>query len=188
MEILKIILAGGKSTRMGREKPILGVNGVPLVMRAYRACSNAVVAVSRHTPETKKFCISNRIPFINTPGRGYVEDVIWLLEEYGPFLSVSCDIPFIREGDIMEIENHFKKLSKRISLTGYLDLKDVPKGANTKIFGNRCIVGLNTVSHDREDFIRLSNPLLAFNINTPFDLFLANRLAIILDSEKVSDL
>jgi adenosylcobinamide-phosphate guanylyltransferase len=177
MEILEIVLAGGRATRMGKEKAILKVNGITLLERVLHACDNAYVAVSRRTAETKAFCISKGYPTIDTPGMGYVEDVKWLLKHYGEFLSISCDIPFIRKEDLEEI----KKAFCEFSLTGFVSLKRTPKGGSASIFSGKSLVGINTVTHGSERFFEFSNELLAFNVNTPFDLFLVNRLAKLLD-------
>lgn len=176
---LKIIMAGGRSTRMGEEKPVLKVNGIPLVLRAYNACQEAYIAVSRHTPKTKELCMDKDIPIIETPGEGYVEDVKWLLEEYGPFLSVASDIPFVTEKDVTEMDDHFRK--HPISLTGYVSEEDVPAEANPETYMGNCVVGLNTVTYREEEFFKLSNPYLAFNVNSQHDLNVANRWAKELD-------
>lgn len=172
---LKIIMAGGKSTRMGEEKPVLKVNGIPLVLRAYLACQEAYIAVSRHTPKTKELCMDNGLPIIETPGKGYVEDVKWLLEEYGPFVSVASDIPFITKNDLNEIDDYFR--NNPLSLTGYVLEEEVPKEANPEIYMGKCIVGINAVTHREEEFFKLSNPYLAFNVNSQQDLSVANKWA-----------
>lgn len=176
--VLKVILAGGRARRMGREKAILKVNGIPLLERVLNACGDAFVAISKHTTETKAFCLSNGYPLIHTPGKGYAEDVRWILNNYGPFISISCDIPFLRKEDVKEIERAFCKFS----LIGCLSLERTPKGGGAMMFEGRTLVGVNTVTFGEERFFEFSNELLAFNVNNPFDLFLANRIARILDS------
>ncbi len=178
---LKIIMAGGKSNRMGEEKPVLKVNGTPIVLRVYNACQEAYVAVSRHTPETKKLCTENNLPVIETPGKGYVEDIKWLLEEYGPFVSITSDIPFITGKDLTEIDKYFRK--HPVSLVGYISKEDVPEEANPKVYMGKCIVGINTVSCGKEEFFKLSNPYLAFNVNSQHDLSVANKWAKELDPD-----
>ncbi len=179
--VLKIILAGGKARRMGKEKAILKVNGIPLIQRIFNACEDAYVAVSKHSPETKSYCILKKLPTIQTPGKGYVEDVRWLFENYGEFISIACDIPFLRKEDINEIERAF---SKNFSLIGCVSLDKTPKGAGAVIFKGKCLVGINTVTPGKERFLEFSNGLLAFNINNPFDLFLADRLAKMIDEDE----
>ncbi|AGK60585.1 GTP:adenosylcobinamide-phosphate guanylyltransferase [Archaeoglobus sulfaticallidus PM70-1] len=181
--VLKVILAGGKSSRMGREKAVLKVGGKRLIERVLDAVldtsSDCLVALSRNTPETERFCKQNEIPHIRTPGKGYVEDVVWILKEYGAFISISCDIPFIRKDDIKAIERAF---SEDISLTGCISLKKIPKGSSCKIYRDRVLIGINTVSEGEEKFFEFENVLLALNINYPFDLYLANLFAKYLDS------
>ncbi|MFO7966031.1 MAG: NTP transferase domain-containing protein [Archaeoglobaceae archaeon] len=179
MKTLKIIMAGGRSTRMDVEKPVLKVNGIPLLLRAYKACQEAYIAVSRHTPKTKKLCTDKDIPIIETPGKGYVEDVKWLLEEYGPFVSVASDIPFITKKDLNEIDDYFR--NNPLSLTGYVSQEDVPDEANPETYMGKCIVGINTVTHREEELFKLSNPYLAFNVNSQHDLTVANKWAKELD-------
>lgn len=174
---LKVILAGGKAERMGREKGILKVNGIPLLERVFSACEEAYVAVSKNTPETRAFCLERGYPVIDTPGKGYVHDVNWIFKNYGEFISISCDIPFIRREDIEEIEKAFCEFS----LIGCLSLSKTPKGSGALIFEGKTLVGINTVTAGEERFFEFSNGLLAFNVNTPFDLYLANRIARFLD-------
>ncbi len=172
-----IILAGGRSTRMGREKSVLTVGGKPMLLRVYgeaSAVGETVVALSKNTPKTKELCLREGIPFVETPGRGYVEDVKWLLREFGPFVSVSADLPFVKASDIGSIAKAF---DGRVSLTGVLPLDRVPGDLRPAIYRDYAIVGLNTVGTEGERFFELSNPLLALNVNTPEELKLANRIA-----------
>ncbi|CUX76898.1 Predicted adenosylcobinamide-phosphate guanylyltransferase CobY [Thermococcus chitonophagus] len=170
-------MAGGRSSRMGKEKPVLKVGRVPMVLRVYEEVSKvdeSIVAVSRHTPKTRELCIKERIEFIETPGAGYVEDINYLLRELGPFISVSSDLPFIKASDVYEIKKEF---NGRISLTGVLPLSLVPRDLNPVVYRGYAIVGVNAVGVEGEEFFILHNPLLALNVNTPWDLELANRIA-----------
>ncbi|HIC99722.1 MAG TPA: GTP--adenosylcobinamide-phosphate guanylyltransferase, partial [Piscirickettsiaceae bacterium] len=90
-----IILAGGKSSRMGKEKPILKIAGREMLLWVYeraKMIDEVLIALSKNTPKTKVLCIKERIPFIETPGEGYVQDIQWLLREFGPFVSVPADV------------------------------------------------------------------------------------------------
>ena len=101
-----VIMAGGRSSRMGREKPVLKVGGVPMLLRVYSEAEKVgetVVALSKSTPKTRELCLREGISFVETPGNGYVEDVKWLLREFGPFISVSADLPFVKASDIAGI-------------------------------------------------------------------------------------
>ncbi len=172
-----VILAGGKSTRMGREKPVLKVGRKPMLLRVYEEASavgETAVALSRNTPKTRELCLREGVPFVETPGKGYVEDVQWLLREFGPFVSVSADLPFLKASDVGSIAKAF---DGRVSLTGVLSLEKVPGDLRPPTYRGYAIVGLNAVGSEGEKFFELSNPLLALNVNTPEELKLANRIA-----------
>ncbi|QDA31526.1 GTP--adenosylcobinamide-phosphate guanylyltransferase [Thermococcus indicus] len=172
-----IIMAGGRSSRMGREKPVLKVGNRPMLLRVYeeaKKVDEVLVALSRNTPKTRELCLREGIPFVETPGKGYVEDLIYLLREFGPFISVSADLPFVRASDFLAIKKAF---DGKTSLTGVLPLRLVPKDLKPIVYKGYAIVGLNAVGTEGEEFFELSNPLLALNVNTPEELKLANRIA-----------
>ncbi|AJC72047.1 MAG: NTP transferase domain-containing protein [Thermococcus sp.] len=172
-----IIMAGGRSSRMGREKPVLKVGGVPMLLRIYYEAEKAgetVVALSRNTPKTRELCLREGISFVETPGKGYVKDVMYLLREFGPFVSVSSDLPFVTVSDIAAVKKAF---DGETSITGVLPLRLVPKDLKPLLYKGYAIVGLNAVGAEGERFFELSNPLLAINVNTPEELRLANRIA-----------
>ncbi len=171
-----IILAGGKSARMGKEKPILRIAGKEMLMWVYDQASKideTFVALSKNTPKTKELCLREGIPFIETPGKGYVADVLWLLREFGPFISSASDIPFVKASDIWMIKKAF---DGKTSLTGVLPLSIVPRDLKPVVYNGHAIIGLNAVAHGGEEFFELSNPLLALNVNTPEELEKAERL------------
>ena len=172
-----IILAGGKSSRMGKEKPILKIAGREMLLWVYeraKMIDEVLIALSKNTPKTKVLCIKERIPFIETPGEGYVQDIQWLLREFGPFVSVPADVHFVKASDFWLIEKAF---NEKTSLTGVLPLSLVPKDLNPVVYKGYAIVGLNAVAEEAERFFKLSNPLLALNVNTPEELKLAERVA-----------
>ncbi|ASJ10677.1 cobalamin biosynthesis protein CobY [Thermococcus sp. P6] len=172
-----VIMAGGRSSRMGTEKPVLKVGKVPMLLRVYgeaEKVDDSVVALSRNTPKTRGLCLSEGLPFLETPGRGYVEDIAYILRELGPFLSVSADLPFVKGSDFQALKGAF---DGRTSLTGVLPLSIIPKDLKPLTYRGYAITGLNVVGTEGERFFELSNPLLALNVNTPKDLELARRIA-----------
>ncbi|AAL80424.1 GTP--adenosylcobinamide-phosphate guanylyltransferase [Pyrococcus furiosus DSM 3638] len=175
-----IIMAGGKSSRMGREKPVLKIAGKEMLLWVYEqaeAVGEVLVALSRHTPRTRELCLREGIEFVDTPGRGYVKDVQWLLREFGPFISLSSDIPFVKSSDIYSL---LKEFDGKVSLTGVLPLEVVPKDLTPYSYMGYAIVGINGVAKEGEKFFVFSNPLLALNVNTPRELELAKRVAEII--------
>ncbi len=152
-----------------------------MLLRVYREAGKVdevLVALSRNTPRTRELCLREGLPFVETPGKGYVEDVTYLLRELGPpFISVSSDLPFVKGGDFRAMKRAF---DGRTSLTGVLPLKLVPGDLNPPVtYRGYAVVGLNAVGGEGgERFLELSNPpLLALNVNTPEDLKLADRIA-----------
>lgn len=161
--MIAIILAGGKSTRMGCEKAILRVKGRRLIdiIATEIEESNSedfLIATSRNAPKTMKYCMA-RYKTIETPGRGYHEDVVYLLEIYPEFISASCDIPFLKAEHI----NVMLDFYDGNSVTGvvYKNGKWVAIGLN--------IVTKSNLSKD----LRFNDPLLGINVNTPDDLKIA---------------
>ncbi|AFK22055.1 hypothetical protein Py04_0453 [Pyrococcus sp. ST04] len=131
------------------------------------------VAVSKNSPRTRDLCLKEGIEIIKTPGDGYVEDVRFILSEYGDFISSVADVPFVKASDFYEL----KKAFKGRSLTGVLPLSRIPKDLRPLTYKGYAIVGLNAVSWEGEELFILSNPLLALNVNTPKDLELARKIA-----------
>ena len=171
-----IIMAGGKSSRMGKEKPVLKLLGKELILWIYEKASKVdetYVAVSKNTIKTKNFCIKNGIPILNTSGNNYVDDLIYLLNEYSPFISIVSDIPFVKSEDIIAIMNDLK--IKNVSITGLVPSHLVP--VEFKRNEGYIVVGLNSVAENEEDIFMFDNPYLGVNINTPTDLKNAEKIA-----------
>ena len=148
-----VVMAGGKSSRMHREKCILEFKGKKLVdiaVESVKGILDYYVAISPNTPETSRY-VKRKYPWIETPGAGYVEDIQFLMEFFNaPFLTVACDIPFVRKEHIIEILKSFHGKSVAGMYRGKF-------------------VGINIVAEEGEEAYEFHDPLLAININTPED-------------------
>jgi len=154
--MLGIVMAGGKGTRMGLEKPMLEFRGKKFldisceaIMKSGLKC---MVAVSGNAPKTMEYAKS-KYEILITPGEDYCYDVKFIFDKLKePFLTVVSDIPFISYLDIIELLNDYKGRS----IAGIV-IKN----------GKMEYVGINIVANDLNDEIHIfKNDLLLFNVNT----------------------
>ncbi len=119
-EILGVVLAGGKSLRLGRDKAAEIFSGQNLLGRT-------VGLLSRLVPEV---VVSGRDPSvlgIDAPwlpdavsGKGPAGGILTVLEAYGrPILAVSCDLPFLDEQTLRRLLHARKQRHPDVLLTAY---------------------------------------------------------------------
>jgi adenosylcobinamide-phosphate guanylyltransferase len=186
--MIAIILAGGKSSRMGwhegGEKAVTKIDGKRLIDLVVNSVSESkvadfIVAISDNTPETEEYCKSVRYKTVVTPGAGYHDDLQYLLQRYPQFISIACDIPFLRREHINEMIDAFS--SHCISITGAVPREIVPKEVipgYTFVHEGKELVscGINVVTSSEDSIPFLFNdPLLGINVNTPDDLRIAEK-------------
>ncbi|WP_372817568.1 hypothetical protein [Pyrococcus kukulkanii] len=73
---------------------------MPILLRVYyeaKSRRDGLGPLTEH-PKTRELCLREGIPFVDTPRKGYVEDVRYLFREFRPFISVSFDLPFVTAG------------------------------------------------------------------------------------------
>lgn len=149
-------MAGGKSSRMGREKPLLEFNGKRFLDISCEAIIlsglHCVVAVSNNAPATYEYS-KKKYEIIETPGIDYCTDVKYLYELLKePFLTLVSDLPFVTFNDIKEFLQDYRGRS----MAGVVVKNGVVK-----------YVGINIVSKEVDDDIHIfKNDLLALNVNT----------------------
>lgn len=102
--VLGLVLAGGKSTRLGRDKAVEIVGGRPLLAAVVELVAGAVgdVAVSGRDPAP----LGIRVPWLAdaVPGLGPAGGILTALEAYGrPVLTVSCDLPFLNRRTLADL-------------------------------------------------------------------------------------
>lgn len=184
--MITVIMAGGKSSRMGSrvEKPLLRLGKETLLERTVAAITESrageiIVATTPATPKTSKFAIKKGFAVIETPGKDYVEDVYFLLDKFGSYLSVNSDIPFIDKQAINFLLSNIKKKSIACVIpkdSVHYPISDDSIGKGEE--GDEIVwIGLNYVTPTPEtDLLYMKDGLLAININTPFDLALALKI------------
>jgi adenosylcobinamide-phosphate guanylyltransferase len=187
--MIAIILAGGKNSRMrGQERmekaliTISGVRLIDLVVHSVQASEvdDFLVAISNNAARTADYCTRMKYKTIETPGKGYHDDVAYLLQRYPEFISVACDIPFLRGGHINTIIAAYD--SHRISITGAVPRDIVPNGITPSYAfehdGKQLVsCGINVVTSAKASIpLVFHDPLLAINVNTPADLSVARSM------------
>lgn len=142
------------------------------------------IATSTNAPITRKYCERKDYNVIETPGEGYHEDLRYLLSLHPEFVSIACDVPFIKGEHIDAIIDFYyeKSSSSHISITGAVPRGIIPSYVVPSYvfeYENRELVafGLNIVTNAKRNLPFVFNdPLLAVNINTGYDLRIANSI------------
>ncbi|WP_168168639.1 NTP transferase domain-containing protein [Methanopyrus sp. SNP6] len=183
-----LVMAGGRAKRMGGvEKPAVEVAGKPLlvwVLEALQDCScvkEIIVAVSRDARVTRSIAKRSGTEVVITPGRGYIHDLRFALENVGtPALTVTADLPCLA-ADIVDFVIAVWAAVPEPSLSVWVPQSLIVKAGLSlwrrfeSIVGNvrAVVVGLNVVGDLRktDEFkLLLDEPRLAYNVNTWHDL------------------
>ncbi len=166
VDMLGIVMAGGKSTRFGKEKLIQMLSGQRLIDITVNNISRSnvedyYVAVSMNSPETMEYC--KKYKYVVTPGYGYPEDVLYLLNIFKkPLLLLNGDSVFI---DSVIIDDFLSRYDGRSMAAVFKDKEYKFIGLNIAVPGD-----------DTDNIIEYKDPKLALNINTENDLMEAIKL------------
>lgn len=191
-------MAGGRGSRMKLhiEKPLLAINGKKLIEYVLDALEGSslidkiYIASSSNGPDTiiwLEQCGRN-INIINTPGEGYVSDMVWAVQDSGikgPVFMVMADLPLITAGLVDEVIIRYMDVPQpALSVYSLLSActgvglrpdtvfnKDgqliVPAGIN--------ILDADNIFEEQEDYNYILDRL-AVNVNTVEDLEICTRL------------
>ncbi|MHC1611554.1 MAG: NTP transferase domain-containing protein [Candidatus Methanospirareceae archaeon] len=190
--MIAIILAGGRGSRLkrGRDEKALITMGkrgnqrrlLDMVVETVRASNveDFFVAITKSTPKTEEYCKLANYKILETPGEGYHEDLWYLLPRYLEFVSVACDIPFLRSEHINAIIDAY--YAHHISVTGAIPLDILPESitpSHSFEYEGKELVscGINVVTNSKDSipFI-FDDPLLGINVNTDADLRVARSI------------
>lgn len=185
--MIGVVMAGGRATRFsGRvEKGLLEVRGITLLERSIRALRDGgmdeiVVAATSWTERTEALARGLGTEVIVTPGEGYHDDVLKLLENYGSFVSLNVDVPFANGGHVKAIADESSRGSVAAVVPFAMAIREPDEdSALLDARGAKMLwVGLNHVTSEPLNHLRvLEDPLLTVNINTESDLEFARDLA-----------
>ncbi len=189
-------MAGGRGSRLKMgEKPLVTLFGRPLidyVTSALQDCSveRIFLAATDNVPKTKMWAEQRGLRVVDTPGRGFVADMIFAVEKAGvadPILITMADLPLITPDLIDEIIEIYEErpepalsthtplnlhrlLGRRPdSLFNYQGQLIVPSGIN--------ILDGADIKKEQEDYhLILERIELAVNVNVVEDLKLCEKI------------
>jgi adenosylcobinamide-phosphate guanylyltransferase len=204
-------MCGGRASRMiqqqqqgGIEKPLLKVNGVAMVERIISALAGSnrfdriVAAVSPNTPKTNEFLKSRKsIEIINTAGKGYPQDLSYLLSKLKPqkVMAVPSDIPLLNSQIINEIlnaiEDDYERQEQEPAISiilekGFVEGIGVKPSIVVMMKNQYCHSGItifNTLAVGtepvKERYLIMNRKEIALNVNTKEELDLAEKLLLV---------
>lgn len=188
--VTAIIMAGGKGSRMKTEveKPLTQIKNKPMIQCVYEAVlsssevNDLVVATSKHTPKTTEFIKKAGLKVIKTPGKGYVEDLGFLMDPKQNFydihdivVTIASDLPLITEEIIDDVVKEYKKCGKpAMSVAVPLEFFTEYNLKPNMVMGDIVPSGLNILRRNNtqqdEEVLELRKFELALNINSTEDL------------------
>nr|WP_319374122.1 NTP transferase domain-containing protein [uncultured Methanobacterium sp.] len=191
--IIALVMAGGRGSRMNsdREKPLMIVNGKPLIehvlhsLRDSSLVDKIVVATSCHTPETGVHVENLGFEVLKTPGNGYVEDLSFILSqddfEDEVILTITSDLPLITARIIdMVLQEYLKSSTPAMSVRVPVEIFREHGLKPSLVLQNVVPSGLNILrgndTEQDEEVLVLDKIELALNINSPEDIICLKKL------------
>ncbi|MEN6328663.1 MAG: NTP transferase domain-containing protein [Methanobacteriaceae archaeon] len=191
--VIAIVMAGGKGTRMRskEEKPLLEVLGLPLIQHVVDALfssekvSKVLVATSIHTPQTAQWVKKKGLSSINTPGRGYVDDMRFVLSKPDlrdeTILTVTADLPLLTGKIVDEVLDYYQQCQKpALSVMVPVEIFHKHCLQPSMVWENLVPSGLNILrgknTEQDEELLVLGKLEVALNINSPEDIISLNKL------------
>lgn len=197
MDIVALIMAGGKGTRFGgeTEKPMALFKGEPLIKRVIEAVKEAeriseiYVAVTSYSPKTAQEAKKASVKVIETDGRGYHEDIQQAVQEANincSVLIVSADLPLLNGEFLDEVIGKYE-LSGKPALTVLIPEETLVeyglsavspyehKGKMYAVSGINIIDGRRILEEQEQKVVASSRPEAVFTVNSVKDLEIAKK-------------
>jgi len=191
--VIAFLMAGGKGTRMNStlEKPMTMVNGKPLIGHVLSALQGSslvdeiIVATSHHSPETTLHIKNLGFRILETPGKGYVEDLSFILShddfQDEIILTITADLPLITCEIIdLVLEEYQKSSPPAMSVMVPVEIFREHDLQASLVLENLVPSGLNILrgndTEQDEEVLVLGKIELALNINSPEDIISLEKL------------
>jgi molybdenum cofactor guanylyltransferase len=189
-----IVLAGGKSSRMGRDKALIPIQGVPLLQLVCRVAENCADTVYVVTPWQERYqhLLQPKVQFIREnlwvtdgsetlpqgPLIGFAQGLAYVQTEW--VLLLACDLPKLR----VEVLQQWAAALNNVTDEALAALVKHEKGWEPLcgFYRRRCLPTLTEFIHQGgrsfQEWIKqypvqplpLPYPEMLFNCNTPNDL------------------
>ena len=182
-KIFGLILAGGYSRRMGRDKALIEFHGLPQVEYAFNLlqsfCKAVYLSKRPDQPSYKNFAFINDHPeFAN---RGPLAGILSAMKEdsQADWIVLACDLPFVNQETIKALTEH--RDPKKIA-TAFISAHDrLPEPlcaiweahaypSVLEMFNHGIHCPRKVLIKGDTHLIKASNPQWLENINTPEDL------------------
>lgn len=200
MEIVALIMAGGKGTRFGgdTEKPMALFNGKPLIRRVIEATKESkkiteiYVAVTSHSPKTAQEAKKAYMKVIETEGKGYHADVQQAVKEANincPVMVISADLPLLNGPFLDEIIEDYEESGKP-ALTVMIPQEALiefglsavslyeHKGKRYAVSGINIIDGKQILNEQEQKILTSMKPEAVFTVNSTKDLDAARNFLV----------
>jgi molybdenum cofactor guanylyltransferase len=182
-----IILAGGKSSRMGEDKALIPIQGVPMLQRVYQAAASVAdgVYVVTSWPERYQHLLPNSCNFIQEMPFSQEGPLVGFAQALGQIqadwvLLLACDLPRLR----VEVLQEWVAGLDEVDYEALACLAQHSKGWEPLcgFYRRRCLPELieyinqggrsfqSWLKQQRVEVLALSEPQMLFNCNTKQDL------------------
>ncbi|GAB7081309.1 molybdenum cofactor guanylyltransferase [Megalodesulfovibrio paquesii] len=194
-----MVLAGGKSTRLGRDKVLERVDGQPMLARmaelAGRHCRQVVVSGRDPAAQEAVPQAVRDLPWLpdEGPGGGPLRGISTCLRRLGgPLLVLACDLPLLDDatvGRLLEAHRHRPPQAVMTTFlqqaTGFIEaLVSVYEAEALPLLEAAAAAGMNKLSRaipfERRHHIPYEpdQALVFFNINYPADLAMLTHMGM----------
>lgn len=191
--MIAAVMCGGRGTRMGAgvEKPATELAGrrfverVVFALKGSRRFERIIAVVSPHVPATKRFLAAAKVEMIETPGRGYPQDLSIALASLSPekVLVVPADVPLLTPEIVNEVVDALAELdapaaSIALEKSFVEKLGVVPSVVSSGL----CHSGITLFDSARakgaveERYVIMNRAEIALNVNTKKEKELAESL------------
>lgn len=184
--ITAIVLAGGKSSRMGHDKALVKVKGVPLLQQIYTLASDCATEVYVITAWIERYrsILPSQCHFLSesSPGQGplaaFTEALPCVKTDW--VLLLACDLPLLTAIEVQQWSKNLLTLPEEI--VAFLPYRDNRWEPLCGFYRQRCLPLLqNFITQGGRSFqdwlsqvsvqeLKVSDPKLLFNCNTPEEL------------------